>query len=97
MNKLELSKQIASRMSVSVQLSQTFLKTFEEVIGDSIEGEDKIILQGFGSFKLWYQTERPGRNPKTGDSKLVHARTSIKFKPGKALLEKLNRGKQRKP
>lgn len=95
MNKQQLSKQIANRMSVTVQLSQTFLKTFEEVVSESIEEEDKIILQGFGTFRLWHQAERPGRNPKTGDRKIVHARTSVKFKPGKILLEKLNRKAKR--
>ena len=35
-------------------------------------------------------TKRSGRNPRTGVPCVIEARTSVKFKPGKFLLEALN-------
>lgn len=42
------------------------------------------------SFHLWMQSEREGRNPKTGEKCMIRSRSSVKFKPGKKMLENLN-------
>lgn len=36
------------------------------------------------------QTQRLARNPKTGTPVMIPARTTVKFKPGKFLLEAMN-------
>ena len=45
---------------------------------------------GFGSFTLWKQTARPARNPRENTVCMIAPRNSVKFKPGKFLLEHLN-------
>ena len=55
-----------------------------------------MVSQGFGTFTLWSQSERPGRNPKTGIPVTIPSRNSVKFKPGKGLLEYLNSKGKRK-
>lgn len=74
-------------MSVKQVEALRFLQTFEEVLKE----EESIIFQNFGTFSLWRQTERQGRNPKTGEPVIIKARKSIKFKPGKHLLDTLNK------
>ncbi|MCY4532991.1 MAG: integration host factor subunit alpha [Gammaproteobacteria bacterium] len=57
---------------------------FEEVRNSLIENE-QVKLSGFGNFDLRDKNERPGRNPKTGESIPVSARRVVTFKPGQKL------------
>ena len=91
MNKVELSKQISSKMSIKQVEALRFIHTLEEVFEEALLTDNSIIFQNFGTFTLWQQTERPGRNPKTGVPVTIKARKSVKFKPGKQLLEGLNK------
>lgn len=94
MNKTEFTKKLASRLSVSVKEAQQFMNVYQEMLGEVILDKGNMVCQGFGTFSLWQQTERMGRNPKTGTEVLISARNSIKFKPGKELLDFLNRGEK---
>ena len=91
MNKVELSKQISSKMSIKQVEALRFIHTLEEVFEEALLTDNSIIFQNFGTFTLWQQTERPGRNTKTGVPVTIKARKSVKFKPGKQLLEALNK------
>lgn len=90
MNKSTLIQQVANRMSVSKSDSLRFINTLEEILVCELRQNKGITLQGFGSFIPWEQTERQGRNPRTGCPYLIRPRTSVKFKPAKRFLESLN-------
>lgn len=90
MNKTELAKEIASRMSTTVTESLRFLNIMNEVISDTILKDETVMLQNFGRYVPWKQVERPGRNLRTGVNCMIGKRVSVKFKPGKGLIEKLN-------
>ncbi|WP_293713362.1 HU family DNA-binding protein [uncultured Parabacteroides sp.] len=89
MNKTDLVNALADKMGIPQCKSRQFLNAFQDVLTERL-GQDEIVLQGFGSFKAWEQTKRSGRNPRTGVPCVIEARTSVKFKPGKFLLEALN-------
>lgn len=89
MNKTDLVNAVAEKMNIPQYQSRQFLNTLQEVLKESL-GHEAIALQGFGTFEPWSQTERQGRNPRTGTPCVIEARTSVKFKPGKFLLEALN-------
>lgn len=91
MNKTAFAKILASRLTISEKDAQKFMNVFVETLGDVIMEDESILFQGFGTFSLWPQTERVGRNPKTGTSVTIRARNSLKFKPGSCLLAKLNK------
>ncbi len=74
-NELGLSK-IDSRELVELLI--------EEVVGSLAVGE-QVKLSGFGNFELRDKNQRPGRNPKTGESAPVSARRVVTFKPGNKL------------
>ena len=65
-----------------------------DIIFDSIE---KILLDGenlsiinWGKLEIVERAPRLGRNPKTGEEVKIGKRKSVKFRPEKAFLEKLN-------
>lgn len=93
MNKIELAKEIARRMSVTVTETHRFINTMNEVITESIKRDESVLIQNFGHYMPWEQSERVGRNPRTGQQCTISKRLSVKFKPGKGLIEKLNETK----
>lgn len=90
MNKTDLAKDMSIRMSIPKQEALSFINAFEESLTALLREGESLCLQGFGTFNLWRQNERMGRNPKTGIGCMISPRSSVKFKPGKNLLENLN-------
>lgn len=95
MNKKELAKNVARKLSITDTLSYEYINVMQDVILEELKQNGYIMFQGFGVFSPWIQTERMGRNPKTGINCLIESRVSVKFKPGKNLLKQLNMSKKR--
>jgi integration host factor subunit alpha len=57
---------------------------FEDLRGALTSGE-QVKLSGFGNFDLRDKSERPGRNPKTGEEIPITARRVVTFRPGQKL------------
>ena len=62
---------------------------FEEITGALSRG-DRVELRGFGAFSVKARNARVGRNPRTGASVEVNAKTVPFFKTGKQLREQIN-------
>lgn len=90
MNKYELAKEIAGRMSTTVTEALRFIEIMNEVVGDSIVRSESVKIQNFGCYMPWKQSERMGRNPKTGERCPIRPRVTVKFKAGKGLIDKIN-------
>ncbi len=56
----------------------------EELMASLAVG-DQVKLSGYGNFELRDKNERPGRNPKTGESIPVSARRVVTFTAGPQL------------
>lgn len=65
---------------------EAILDTMEETL---VAG-DALNFIGWGKLEVVERAERMGRNPKTGETVKIEAKKNIKFKAGKALLEKIN-------
>lgn len=57
---------------------------FEEIIS-ALEKGDRVELRGFGAFSIRRRAARQGRNPRTGATVKVVAKSVPFFKPGKEL------------
>ena len=90
MNKADLIKQVATRMTITQKMASQFVEVFKDLLEEAIKEDGVMTLQGFGTFTHWEQTERLGRNPKTGSPVTIPPRSSVKFKPGRDLLKSLN-------
>lgn len=55
-----------------------------------IKDDGVLELRGFGTFKTRIAHARVGRNPLTGDSVQIPAKTKLRFKPGKILKQEIN-------
>jgi integration host factor subunit alpha len=65
------------------------VETFFEEVRDALETGRNVKLSGFGNFMLRDKTQRPGRNPKTGEEIPVTARRVVTFRPGQKLKQRV--------
>ncbi len=65
-------------------------RTYMEIVTEKMSQNEEIALIGFGTLIPRPQSSRMARNPKTGTPVRIKARTTVKFKPGKFLLEAIN-------
>lgn len=66
------------------------VKTMVEQLSETLATNERIEIRGFGSFCLHHRAPRIGRNPKTGESVALQAKSSPHFKPGKALRDRVD-------
>ena len=90
MNRTRLVKRIADRLLIEEEEAALFIRVWEEEVERALIREGEVGLMGFGAFSLWKQVGRPGRNRRDNTSCMIAPRNSVKFKPGKFLLEHLN-------
>ena len=80
MNKAELIEALAQRSGLQKQKAKKLLEAYVDIV--------TLIPRP--------QTERLARNPKTGTPVMIPARTTVKFKPGKYLLDAINKPEEKK-
>ena len=85
MTKTGLAAAIAEKSGLSRKDATNALAAFTDVVTAALLNGEKIIITGFGSFEVAERAERQGRNPKTGETMLIQASKSPKFRAGKAL------------
>lgn len=87
MNKPELIEAMAARSGLTQTDSEKALNAFIGVVTDTLVKKEKVQLVGFGSFETQERDARDARNPKTGETIKVPAKTIAKFYPGSKLKE----------
>lgn len=93
MNRAELIEALAERAGLKKQKAKKVLEAYMEIVTEKLSENEEITLVGFGTLSPRPQSSRLARNPKTGTPVMIQARTSVKFKPGKFLLEAINKEK----
>ncbi|HHF1618467.1 TPA: integration host factor subunit beta, partial [Haemophilus influenzae] len=84
MTKSELiEKLLAKQPTLPAKEIENMVKDILEFISQSLENGDRVEIRGFGSFSLHHRQPRLGRNPKTGDSVNLSAKSVPYFKAGK--------------
>lgn len=91
MNKSKLIEQIAADTGMKKTVVKAVINSFIENATEAFQEGDQVVFQGFGTLLLWQQTERPARNPQTGEPVMIKPRMSVKFRAGSDLLKALNK------
>lgn len=90
MNKQDLINKIATEAGITKEQSRAALQAFEHGVTEALVNGETVQLVGFGTFSTAKRKERMGRNPQTGESLKIPAKTVVKFKAGKGLDEAVN-------
>ncbi|HHF1013091.1 TPA: integration host factor subunit beta, partial [Haemophilus influenzae] len=83
MTKSELMEKLSAKQpTLPAKEIENMVKDILEFISQSLENGDRVEVRGFGSFSLHHRQPRLGRNPKTGDSVNLSAKSVPYFKAG---------------
>ena len=77
--------------------SAKIIETFFELIKQTLEGGEDVLLSGFGRFCVSKKHQRRGRNPQTGEPMMLAPRRVVSFKCSGILREKINRMEEKPP
>lgn len=89
MTKADLVDNISNLLGISKRDAKQFVENFFDSVKKGLVQGHHVRLSGFGNFCLRDKSERPGRNPKTGESIPISARRVVTFKPGHKLRAKV--------
>ncbi len=90
MNKGDLISAVAEATGISKAQAGTAVDTVFGSIEGALKKGDKAAFIGFGTFSTSERKARDGRNPATGATIKIPAKTLVKFKAGKALEGSVN-------
>ncbi len=85
LTKADIADQLFEQLGLNKREAKEVVDLFFERIRQSLESGEQVKLSGFGNFDLRDKTQRPGRNPKTGEEIPISARRVVTFRPGQKL------------
>ncbi len=90
MNKGDLINAVAEAAGITKAQAGSAVDAVFGGIEASLKSGDKAAFVGFGTFSTVNKPAREGRNPATGKTIKIAAKTSVKFKAGKSLTDAVN-------
>lgn len=92
MTRLDLARKVREAFLLGDHGDRLTLRESQDAVDEVFEQMRRALARGenvglrtFGEFRLQTKRERPGRNPKTGESCVVTARKVVKFRAGDCL------------
>lgn len=85
MTKNELVDRVAKKVGLTRKTSYETVNTVFANIRDALAKGDKVIITGFGTFKIRTRNTRTGRNPQTGQAIKISGHRLPGFTAGKTL------------
>jgi nucleoid DNA-binding protein len=70
---------------MSYQNARLMAELIFSIIKEHLLRGEKVVLSGFGTFRVVSRRDRKGVNPQTGSEMIIRGRKSISFKPSKYL------------
>ena len=96
MTKKEIVRLVSEKTDLSQQQTKEIVqKTFESII-EVLVKDGRIELRNFGVFEVKVRAARNARNPRTGVEVWVDEHETVAFKPGKMMVAKVQRERQKK-
>lgn len=89
LTKAEIAESLAGSLGINKLIAKEMVDQVFEEVRQNLEIGRSVRISGFGNFELRDKKPRPGRNPKTGEPKVIAARRVVTFKAGQKLKTKL--------
>jgi integration host factor subunit alpha len=90
LTKAELADLLYEQVGLNKREAKDMVEAFFEEVRTALETGDSVKLSGFGNFELREKSERPGRNPKTGEEIPISARRVVTFHASQKLKSKVD-------
>ncbi len=90
LTKAQIIDTVQDRLGFTRQRSAELVGSLLEIVKDSLENGDDVLISGFGKFCVKEKKERRGRNPATGEDLMLDERKVVTFKCSQILRDRLN-------
>ena len=89
LTKAEMADRLFEELGLNKREAKEVVEAFFEEIAAALASAESVKLSGFGNFDLRQKSQRPGRNPKTGEEIPITARRVVTFRPGHKLKQRV--------
>jgi integration host factor subunit alpha len=90
LTKERIVSDIFNQVGLGKSKARSVIENTFEIIKESLERGEDILISGFGKFAVKAKHERRGRNPQTSQDLRLRARKVVVFKPSGVLRKKIN-------
>jgi len=92
LTKEKIINSIYHQVGLSKSQSRAVVERLFELIKQTLESGEDILISGFGKFVVKEKAARRGRNPQTTEDLQLRARRVVVFKTSGVLRDKINKG-----
>jgi len=85
MTKNQLIDVVARKAKLTKKAARDAIDALLDEIQKTLSKGDKVVVSGFGTFKVVSVKDKPVIVPGTGEKKVVKAHRAARFSPGKTL------------
>ena len=90
LTKTIIAEKIQNKLNLSRTTTYEVMEEFLEIIKETIENGEDIMISGFGKFCVNEKNARKGRNPATDEEMTLPARRVVTFKCSGKLRDLIN-------
>ncbi len=90
LTKAIIAEAISKKMSYSNKESLEMLDSLLEIMKQTLESGEDVLISGFGKFSVKEKMERKGRNPQNGQPMMIAPRKVLTFKCSGKLRDRIN-------
>jgi integration host factor subunit alpha len=90
LTKVQLVDSIHKETNLSRKKSLVLVESLLEIIKQTLENGEDVLISGFGKFCIKEKQERKGRNPATGDDMMLAPRMVVTFRCSPMLRKIIN-------
>jgi integration host factor subunit alpha len=90
LTKIQIVESIHNQIGFTQKGASEIVETLLEIIKNTLESGEDVLISGFGKFCVKEKKERKGRNPATGDAMMLAPRKIVSFKCSGKLRDRIN-------
>ena len=90
LTKADLARAVSRKTNHTMEEPADLVDTLFEIIKQTLESGEDVLISGFGKWSVKEKRERRGRNPQTGEPLMLAPRKVVKLKCPSVLKHKLN-------
>ena len=90
LTKALIAEAVWNKTDIPKLRSAELVDTVFELMKQTLESGEDILISGFGKFSVREKAEKRGRNPQTGESLMLAPRKVVTFKCAAILKDKIN-------
>lgn len=90
LNQAQIIDELANNCGLKKSLIKEFFNSLANLASAEVKKKGEFSVPGFGKLVKSTSKERKGRNPATGDTIIIPAKTTVKFRLGKSMKESVS-------